>query len=94
MSVLTICKRQLSQRIPVLAEDVVEFVRQELYPVLKELRDAFNRFSTGPYNLGTISCGTGAPVDPPNATRGIYIRLDGGAGTSLYVFEGAAWVPK
>lgn len=37
--------------------------------------------------------GTGAPgFTPPG--RALYIRLDGGAGTTLYVWEGAAWAAK
>lgn len=37
--------------------------------------------------------GNGAPTFTP-AGRAIYIRLNGGAGTTLYVWEGAAWVGK
>lgn len=37
--------------------------------------------------------GSGAPgFTPPG--RAIYIRTDGGAATTLYVWEGAAWVGK
>jgi hypothetical protein len=38
--------------------------------------------------------GKGAPTLRPGADRGLYLRLDGGAGTTLYVWEGAAWVGK
>jgi hypothetical protein len=40
-----------------------------------------------------ISFGTGAPTHTPTG-RAIYIRLDGGAGTTLYVYEGAGWAGK
>lgn len=40
-----------------------------------------------------IFFGTGVPTFTPPG-RAIYIRLDGGAGTTLYVWEGAAWVGK
>lgn len=37
--------------------------------------------------------GTGVPILTPPG-RALYIRLDGGAATTLYVWEGAAWVGK
>lgn len=41
----------------------------------------------------TISSGAGVPVAAA-PTGSLYMRTDGGAGTSLYVKEPAAWVPK
>lgn len=35
--------------------------------------------------------GSGAPSGAPTAARAIYIRTDGGVGTTLYVWSGAAW---
>lgn len=40
-----------------------------------------------------ISFGDGAPTHTPTG-RQIYIRRNGGAATTLYVWEGAAWVGK
>lgn len=40
-----------------------------------------------------LSWGNGAPTFTP-VGRAIYIRLDGGAGSTLYVWEGAAWAAK
>ena len=40
-----------------------------------------------------IVWGDGVPSHTPNG-RQIYIRRDGGTGTTLYVWEGAAWVGK
>ena len=40
-----------------------------------------------------IFFGTGAPTFTPPG-RALYVRLDGGAGTTLYVWEGAAWAAK
>lgn len=37
-----------------------------------------------------VSWGNGAPTHTPSG-RQIYIRRDGGAGTSLYCWSGAAW---
>jgi hypothetical protein len=37
--------------------------------------------------------GAGAPAFTPPG-RAMYIRIDGGAGTTLYVYEGAGWVGK
>lgn len=37
--------------------------------------------------------GTGVPTFTPTG-RALFIRIDGGAGTSLYVYEGAAWAGK
>lgn len=36
---------------------------------------------------------TGVPTFTPPG-RALYIRLDGGANTTLYVYEGAGWAPK
>ena len=91
---LTIVRRKVSDLFPLTADGVREFLRQEVVPVVKELREAFNRFATGPYDLGTVMSGEGAPTDAPSATRAIYIRLDGGALTTLYVWNGTAWEAK
>lgn len=40
-----------------------------------------------------ISTGRGAPTSTPSG-RALYIRQDGGAGSTLYVWEGAAWAAK
>lgn len=37
--------------------------------------------------------GSGAPTSTPSG-RALYLRTDGGGGTTLYVWEGAAWVGK
>lgn len=46
--------------------------------------------------LTFVTTGVGAPAfDPPsNGGRLIYIRQDGGTTTTLYVWEGSAWVAK
>jgi hypothetical protein len=64
------------------------------------LGDGTNRLAavfSNAYSLGstglTISSGTGAPgVAAPSGS--IYLRTDGGAGTTLYVSEGASWASK
>lgn len=40
-----------------------------------------------------VYTGQGAPSFTPNG-RAIYIRQDGGANTTLYVYEGSSWVAK
>lgn len=40
-----------------------------------------------------ITTGIGEPAFTPNG-RAIYIRQDGGANTTLYVYEGSAWAAK
>lgn len=40
-----------------------------------------------------IFFGTGVPTFTPTG-RALFIRLDGGAGTTLYVWQGAAWAGK
>lgn len=40
-----------------------------------------------------IFTGLGAPAFTPTG-RALYVRQDGGAGTTLYVWEGAAWAAK
>ncbi len=42
----------------------------------------------------SVTSGTGAPSGQPLGDRGMYIREDGGTGTTLYIWEGAAWVAK
>ena len=89
-------KRTLSSRSPETLEDVIEMMTQEVMPVLQECRDTINRFVSGPYDLGTIMSGSGVPTAAPTGARAIYIRLNGGALTSLYVYEGPGpgWVAK
>jgi len=91
---LTIVRRALSQRFPLGLDDVKEHLRQELLPLVRELREAFNQLATGPYDYGTVMSGNGAPLAAPSADRAIYIQLDGGPGTTLWVWEGIAWNPK
>lgn len=40
-----------------------------------------------------VFVGRGAPTGTPSG-RALYIRTDGGASTTLYVWEGASWVGK
>lgn len=40
-----------------------------------------------------FSWGNGAPTHTPTG-RQLYVRRDGGAGTTLYVYEGAGWAAK
>lgn len=91
---LGIVHRAVADRAPMSIEGLMEMLRQEVIPTLRELRKAFNLLATGPYNYGTVTSGTGAPVAAPDADRAIYIRLDGGALTTLYVWNGAAWEAK
>lgn len=96
---LTIVKRALSGRLPealtVSSRELLELFRQEIVPVLREVREKINQFASGPYDYGTVMCGHGPPVDPPSAPRAIYIDLDGGFGTTLWVWEaGVAWNAK
>lgn len=45
--------------------------------------------STG--GTGLFGVCTGAPAGAPGTTRAVRIRLDGGVGSTLYVWSGAAW---
>jgi hypothetical protein len=40
-----------------------------------------------------LSWGDGVPAHTPDG-RQLYVRRDGGANTTLYVYEGAAWAAK
>lgn len=40
-----------------------------------------------------FAVGDGAPAHTPTS-RQLYIRRDGGANTTLYVYEGAGWAAK
>lgn len=80
------------------------FVNRELMPAVKQmftklqgllLDQMAGSISFGPIqvNVGAGDPGTLTWATPP--TNGwIYIRTDGGAGTTLYVFEGGAWAGK
>lgn len=43
--------------------------------------------------LSFITTGVGVPAFTPDG-RAIYLRQDGGTDTTLYVWEGTAWLPK
>jgi hypothetical protein len=43
---------------------------------------------------GLFTWGTGVPSAAPKAARAMYLRLDGGANTTLYIWAGAAWAAK
>lgn len=43
--------------------------------------------------LSFITIGVGVPNFTPDG-RAVYLRQDGGTNTTLYVYEGSAWVPK
>lgn len=65
-----------------------------------EVRRAFDQLFQylGPLRE-LVFAGLGSPENVVTATRAIYIRLDGGAGTTLYVKESGAatntgWVGK
>jgi hypothetical protein len=60
--------------------DLARFIDQRLGP-LQRMRDVY----------GLIVPVTGVPVDPPAVARAIAIRLDGGVGSTLYVWRGSAW---
>lgn len=38
--------------------------------------------------------GNGAPTFTPGVSRALYVRQDGGAGSTLYVYEGTGWTAK
>lgn len=86
---LATVRRALSQRFPLGLDDVKEFLRQELIPMLRELRESVNSTTDGP-----VLHGHGAPVAAPTFGRALYIDLDGGALTTLYVWNGLAWEAK
>lgn len=45
--------------------------------------------------LKYLTFGSGVPSGAPTSGNGtIYIRLDGGASTTLYIYEGGSWVAK
>ena len=77
------------------------FAVRELAEVVRKLRTRWNSFANdadanGLLTLNTVSItsGAGVPVAAPAATRAIYIRNDGGALTTLYVWNGVAWEAK
>jgi hypothetical protein len=59
-----------------------------------QARDNFDALINGLNAIGQFFYfGAGAPSFTPPG-RALYIRTDGGAGTTLYVYEGASWVGK
>ena len=79
-------------------EDLVSFLNFGSNVVLRLLRarlnDLLSQMLQGTLTIGgtTITVGTGVPA--PALVGHIYIRTDGGAGTTLYVKEGINWVGK
>jgi hypothetical protein len=78
--------------------DLFAAVNRIMAPVLKQVRAQLNDLLTqalnGTLTVGgtTITVGVGAPA--AGLVGHVYIRTDGGAGTTLYVKEGAIWVGK
>lgn len=56
----------------------------------------FDRLFGGVNDIGQhFYSGVGVPTfTPPGSARALYIRKDGGTGSTLYVYEGAGWVAK
>ena len=50
-------------------------------------------FSEIKSKLAFFTTGVGLPNFTPTG-RALYLRQDGGAGSTLYVYEGASWSPK
>lgn len=88
MALATI-RRAISQRFPIGLDDVKEFLKQELIPLVREMRDSINSSSDGP-----VIYGHGVPVAAPSFGRALYVDLDGGALTTLWVWNGAIWEAK
>lgn len=63
-------------------------VRQVLNGVVSEFNLGLVRFGKGGPSLGW---GNGVPANLSATERGFYIQMDGGVGSTFYVWEGAAW---
>lgn len=82
-------------------EALLRKLNLEIVKALREVRERVNgivkEYNDGSVALGTsgltFSWGAGAPTVAA-ASGSIYLRTDGGAGTTLYVREGAVWTPK
>jgi len=47
------------------------------------------------YGFPVIRMGAGAPTtEPTDVTGSLYLRTDGGVGSTLYVFETSGWTQK
>lgn len=83
------------------AERFTERFNLEFLKVLLQMRTVVNGI-VGEFNQGSVQLGTGGPklmwgIGVPTAdpgARALYINNGGGAGTTLYVWEGAAWAAK
>ena len=79
-------------------KNIVAFINFSISKVLKETRRQLNELlrgmKDGNVTVGgtTVTVGTGVP--DPSIDGHLYVRTDGGAGTTLYVKEGATWVGK
>lgn len=83
------------------AERLTSRLNLEFLKALSQTRAVVNAFvsecNDGTIQIGQggpkLTWGTGAPTLDPGVPA-LYIRMDGGANTTLYVWEGAAWASK
>jgi hypothetical protein len=70
-------------------KDVLHFINDELLPLLRQQQLMYAALIGG-----FIGGGAGAPTVAPagGATVALWLRNDGGAGTSLYLYRAGAWV--
>lgn len=83
---------------------IAHFLNRELGPLTRQMRDrlaqVIGQLALGALNLGgvTLVVDAGLPAasdKTTGATNGwVYLRTDGGAGSTLYVYEGGGWAAK
>lgn len=59
-----------------------------------DTRETARRLAELEERVKFVTTGVGAPAFQPEKGRVIYVRQDGSTDTTLYVWEGTAWVPK
>ena len=69
-------------------KDVLPFINNELLPILRQQQLMYAALVGG-----FVGGGAGAPTAAPanGATVALWLRSDGGVGTSLYLYRAGAW---
>lgn len=78
---------------------VIRYLNREIGPTLRLIYNRLNsllaQLLDGAVKVGSVTVTVGTGVPAIAATNGdLFIRTDGGAGSTLYVYEGGAWQAK
>jgi hypothetical protein len=97
MALIPTVDQSLGDR-PVVEGEVAGPLNRVIVPVLRTVRDRLNdalrQLGAGTLTIANSNIQVGTGIPPAAMAGHVFIRTDGGAGTTLYVKEGAVWVGK